>query len=296
MATPIQRITQPPTAQITQMENVSVGLTSLQGFELAQRAAKLLSSSSLVPKEYQNNLPNCVVALNMAQRLGADPLMVMQNLVIVHSRPTWASQFLIATFNSCGRFSPIRYEFSGKEGTDDWGCRATATELASGEKLAGPLVTIGIAKKEGWYGRSGSKWQTMPEQMLRYRSASWFVRTTAPELSMGLQTAEEIHDVYDATPTNDGSYEVVAETPINADIVDPDTGEILDDKTAQAVSVDEEPTDPLIDLRLALEDCQSQSDIARFIEDLDPKDKKDPTIQELVRERQAIIKAEKEVA
>ena len=59
MATPIQRITQPPTAQITQMENVSVGLTSLQGFELAQRAAKLLSSSSLVPKEYQNNLPNC---------------------------------------------------------------------------------------------------------------------------------------------------------------------------------------------------------------------------------------------
>lgn len=296
MAAPIQRITQTPTAQISQMENVSVGLTTLQGFELAQRAAKLMASSTLVPKEYQNNLANCVVALNMAQRLGADPLMTMQNLVVVHGRPTWASQFLIATFNSCGRFSPIRYVFSGKEGTDDWGCRATAKDLASDEKLIGPLVTIAIAKKEGWYGRNGSKWQTMPEQMLRYRAASWFVRTTAPELSMGLQTAEEIHDVYDATPTNDGAYEVIAETPVNADIVDLTTGEILDEKTVQAVSVDEEPSDPYVDLRLSLDDCHSQSDIARFIEDLDPNDKKNPTIQELVRERQAIIKAEKEVA
>ena len=226
----MQRITQAPTSQIGEMQNVQVGLTSLQGFELAQRAAKCLASSTLVPKEYQNNLANCVIALNMAQRVGADPLMVMQNLTIVHGRPTWASQFLIATFNSCGRFSPIRYEFSGKEGTDDWGCRATATETATGEKLTGPLVTIAIAKKEGWYSRNGSKWQTMPEQMLRYRAAAWFVRTTAPELSMGLQTAEEIHDVYDAVPNEAGEFE----------IVDPGTGEILDPKTAAAVSIDED--------------------------------------------------------
>ena len=158
----------PSTANaVGQLPQVSVGLTTLQGFELAQRAAKCLASSTLVPKEYQNNLSNCVIALNMAQRVGADPLMVMQNLVIVHGRPTWASQFLIATFNSCGRFSPIRYQFSGQEGTDAWGCRATATDLQSGEKLEGPLVTIAIAKKEGWYNRGGSKWQTMPDQSQR---------------------------------------------------------------------------------------------------------------------------------
>lgn len=239
MATPLQKITQAPTAQIGQMENVSVGLTTLQGFELAQRAAKMLSMSSLVPKEYQNNLSNCVIALNMAQRIGADPLMVMQNLVVVHGRPTWASQFLIATFNSCGRFSPIRYEFSGKEGTDDWGCRATATELATGEKLTGPLVTVAIAKKEGWYGRNGSKWQTMPEQMLRYRAASWFVRTTAPELSMGLQTSEEIHDVYDAVQTDQGAYEV-QNAPLDAEIVNPETGEIIDEESAAILKAEQE--------------------------------------------------------
>ncbi len=191
-----------------QMPQVSVGLTNLQGFELAQRAAKLLASSTLVPKEYQGNLPNCVIALNMAQRVGADPLMVMQNLVIVHGRPTWSAQFLIATVNTCGRFSALRFEFFGERNTDEWGCRAWAIEKATGEKLVGSDVTIGIAKKEGWYGKNGSKWQSIPQQMLMYRAGGWWTRAFAPELSMGLQTADEAGDIYDATPDASGTYSV----------------------------------------------------------------------------------------
>jgi hypothetical protein len=150
--------------------------------------------------------------------------MVLQNLVVVHGRPTWSSQFLIATFNGCGKYASIRYEFSGEEGTDSYGCRALSTELSTSEKLVGPLVTIGLAKKEGWYGRNGSKWQTMPEMMLRYRAAAWFVRTTAPELAMGLSTHEEMLDVIDARETESGSFEVVTDDP--APEVDAETGEI----------------------------------------------------------------------
>lgn len=140
--------------------------------------------------------------------MGANPLMVCQNLYIVHGRPAWSAQFLIATLNQCGRFTSIRYEFQGEEGKDEWGCRAVATELATGEKLAGPLITIGLAKKEGWYGKNGSKWQSMPELMLRYRAASWFVRAYAPEIAMGLKTAEEVQDTYDLEPAEDGTYRV----------------------------------------------------------------------------------------
>ena len=171
------------------------GFSSLKSFELAQRAAALLAKSSLVPKEYQNNLPNCVIALNMASRMGADPLMVMQNLYIVHGRPGWSSQFLISTFNTSGRFSALRYEWVGEEGKDSWGCRAWAIEKATEEKLTGSTVTIDLAKKEGWYQKNGSKWQTMPQQMLMYRAASWFIRAYAPELAMGMHTEEEIIDV-----------------------------------------------------------------------------------------------------
>lgn len=171
------------------------GFDSMQSFEFALQAANILAKSSLVPKAYQNNIANCVIALNMAARLKADPLMVMQNLYIVYGRPSWSAQFLIATFNMSGKFSALRYEWVGKPGTDEWGCRAWAIEHATGERLEGALVTIGMAKKEGWYGRDGSKWQTMPQQMLMYRAATWFIRAYAPELAMGMYTTDEVIDL-----------------------------------------------------------------------------------------------------
>ena len=163
-------------------------------FELAQRKAKVYSESSLVPKEYQKNVGNVLIAQNMAARMGADVLMVMQNLYLVHGRPGWSAQFLIGTFNSCGRFSAIRYRFSGKTDTDDWGCTAYCVELSTQEELVGTKVTIGIAKKEGWFAKAGSKWQTIPEQMLRYRAATFLIRTIAPEIGLGLHTVDELED------------------------------------------------------------------------------------------------------
>lgn len=191
--------------------SIRAGFDTAGGFDLIQRTARLFAASDIVPSQFKGNIPNCVIAVDMALRMGANPLMVCQNLYIVYNRPAWSAQFLIATLNQCGRFSALRYEFQGEEGKDDWGCRAVATELATREKLIGPLVTIGLAKKEGWYNKSGSKWQTMPELMLRYRAASWFVRAYAPEIAMGLQTAEEIHDTFDLEQNGDGTYQVTIE-------------------------------------------------------------------------------------
>lgn len=196
----------------TQETVVRAGFDTEGGFNLIQRTAKLFASSDIVPPQFKGNLPNCVIAVDMALRMGANPLMVCQNLYVVHGRPAWSAQFLIATINQCGKFSALRYEFQGKEGTDEWGCRAVVTELSTNEKLYGPLITIGLSKKEKWYEKSGSKWQTMPELMLRYRAASWLVRAYAPEIAMGLQTAEEVRDTYDLERTKDGTYTVELET------------------------------------------------------------------------------------
>lgn len=205
--TTLAALRQPATAE-TQLPSVQMGFGSLQSFELMQRAAKLLAASTLVPKDYQNNLPNCVIALNMATRLGADPLLVMQNLYVVHGRPGWSAQFLIATFNQCGRFAAIRYKWSGTEGKDDWSCQAYAMERETNEVITGPLISIALAKKEGWYQKSGSKWQSIPQLMLMYRAAAWLVRTHAPEISMGLLTESELHDVYDAKRGAMGEFSV----------------------------------------------------------------------------------------
>jgi len=126
-------------------QNVSIFLDA-NAFDQAQRAAKALSSSALVPKEYQNNVPNTLIALELASRIGASPLMVMQHLYIVHGKPSWSSTFLIAAINSCGRFNPLQYEISG-EGMQK-GCIAWTTEKNSTERLESPKITMEMAKAE----------------------------------------------------------------------------------------------------------------------------------------------------
>ena len=204
-------------------------------FELQLRKAKVLAASTLVPPAYRNNIPDCLLAMNMAHRVGADPLMCVQNLFIVQGKPGWSAQFLIATFNQSGRFSAMRFEWQGTQGKPDWGCRAYATEKSTGETIRGAWVTWKMAESEGWTKKNGSKWQTMPEMMMTYRAASFFVRTYAPEIAMGLQTAEEIIDITPAasvTTLEHGSKSDAianalrsrqAEAPAH---VDTDTGEI----------------------------------------------------------------------
>src|ERR1700733_1786628 len=175
-----------PAAPETQLPEVAAGFSSLRGFELLQRAAKALSAASLIPENYRGNLPNCIIALEMAQRIGASPLLVMQNLYLVYGRPAWSAKFLIACFNQCGRFTSVRYIWSGTRGKDDWGCQAWAVEKSTGEKILGPVITLELAKAEGWHGRKDSKWKTMPEKMFMYRSAAWVIYTHPPKLSMGV--------------------------------------------------------------------------------------------------------------
>lgn len=184
----------------TEFAMTPVGQTVAQ-FETMQRMAQMYTKSTIVPDTYKNNIGNCVIALDMAMRMGCNPLMCMQNLYIVHGNPAFSSKFLIATINASGRFSPLRYEFKGKEGTPAYGCRCVAyesTDREHREPLYGDWITIEMAEKEGWMSKSGSKWKSMPSQMLRYRAAAFWQRVYCPEISMGLITKEEADDIQDA--------------------------------------------------------------------------------------------------
>ena len=157
--------------------------------------AVMLARSSIVPETFRGreHLGNCLLALEIANRIGTTVLAVMQNLCLVQGRLGWSSQFLIACVNATNRFSPVRYEMTGVRSEDSWGCIAWAIDR-NGDRLNSPEVTIKMAKEEGWYYGNGSKWKTMPELMLCYRSATLFARLYAPEITMGIQTSEEVAD------------------------------------------------------------------------------------------------------
>lgn len=160
------------------------------------KVARIYAKSSVVPRDYMNNPDNCFVAVEIAGRMGVSPTLVMQNLVVVQGRPAWSGQSCIALVNGCGKFShDLDFVFEGTPGSDDWGCHCETVRKSDGRKLVGTTITLALAKKEGWYNKNGSKWQSIPQQMLMYRAASWFARTYCPEVLMGFSTADEAEDI-----------------------------------------------------------------------------------------------------
>ena len=229
----------------TQQQQPLSAFSSENAFVSVQRMAKALASSTLVPDAYRGeaNLGNCIIALELSQRIGASVMAVMQSMVPIHGKPTWSASFLIATVNSCGRFSPMRFRWVGKEGTDEWGCRAFAVERDSNLELVGALVNINMAKVEGWYGKTGSKWKTMPEQMLQYRAGAFWCRTYAPEIALGMHTSEEVQD----TPVAQQVVQSVS-TTVSSSIVDvtptPAEPKPRKKKEVEAIAIVEPPATP----------------------------------------------------
>lgn len=161
--------------------------------ERAWKFADVLSRSKIIPDTFQGNPASVLIALDMSNRMRRNPLEVMQAMYIVHGKPSFSSSFLISLINSCGYYEPLRFRFSG-EG-ESRSCVAWTVDKRTGEKVEGPVVSIDMAKAEGWYGKQGSKWKTMPEVMLRYRAASFFSRTYCPDLTGGFHSQEEAMDI-----------------------------------------------------------------------------------------------------
>lgn len=160
------------------------------------KMANVYSKSSMVPANYQNKPENCFVAIELSGRMGVSPTLVMQNLIIVQGKPSWAGQACIALINGCGKFShELDFVEVGEREKDTWGCYCVTHRKADSRELRGETITIQMVKDEGWLNKNGSKWKTMPGQMLKYRAASFFARTYCPEVLMGFSTADEVEDI-----------------------------------------------------------------------------------------------------
>ena len=171
-----------------------------QSFETALRMADCLSKSTIVPKSYQGNAGNCMIAIEMASRINTSPMMVMQNLYIVNGNPAWSSQWIISMINTSKRYkTELQYEFGYDEADGGLSCRAWAEDL-QGHVVYGPKITMKMAEAEGWLNKSGSKWKTMPEVMIRYRAAAFFGRVNCPDMIMGIYSQDEIVDMSGEIP------------------------------------------------------------------------------------------------
>ena len=169
-------------------EQNTTGLSTLQQrYKLAQT----LATSNLLPKHFQNQPANVFIAMELAEsysRNNADIsfFSVMQNIYVVHGNVGMSAKFLIALANRSGVFDqPIKFEVTGSSTQ----MKVRAYTLMSGVEVDF-TVDMAMANAEGW--TKNPKYRTMPQLMLSYRAATSLIRLYAPEVTMGMQTDEEV--------------------------------------------------------------------------------------------------------
>lgn len=162
----------------------------IESFRESYKLASVFAKSSLVPQQYQGKTEDCAIAVDMAERMGVTPLMVMQNLYVVKGKPSWSGQACMSFIKA--KYGDAMPVYTGERGTDSRGCYVRV-RTPEGEIIEGTEVTIAMAKAEGWM--NNSKWKNMPEQMLAYRAAAFFARVYCPEILMGVQVEGEVEDM-----------------------------------------------------------------------------------------------------
>lgn len=183
------------------------------------KMAEGLSKTDLVPDNYKNKPENCLIAIDTARQIGAkNPLFVMQNLYIVKGKPSWSGQYCSALVYT--NFKNVKVNRMGDKNTNNLqGIFITATNK-NGENCRGSVVTLEMAQKEGWVNKQGSKWQTMPEQMLIYRAFAFFARAYCPDKLLGMHDEFEIQDITPPDNTKAKSLEDKLNNVIEAELVE----------------------------------------------------------------------------
>jgi hypothetical protein len=183
-------ITSPSTNDLVLATSGDDPLTSTAAARHLYGLARRFAASQLVPAHLRGKPDDCFIALIMAREMGENPIIVMQSIYVISGKAGWSASYMIARANRAGVFKrPIGWRV---EGTGEAMVVTAYTTTAYGDEVS-IAVPFAMAKAEGW--TKNDKYRTMPELMLRYRSATMLIRLYAPEVLLGYHTLDEIEDV-----------------------------------------------------------------------------------------------------
>jgi hypothetical protein len=174
------------TAQLATIETKPRFSLTPTSIDEAMRFADMLSKSALVPKDYQGNPANCVIAMQWGMEIGLQPLQAMQSIAVINGRPAIWGDAMIALVKGSGLLESI---------VEDVGdTAATCTVKRRGEGEVSRSFSMEDAKKAGLAGKQGP-WAQYPKRMLQMRARAWALRDVFPDVLRGVFVAEEAQDL-----------------------------------------------------------------------------------------------------
>lgn len=157
-----------------------------QSLDEALRFAELLAKSSIVPKDYQGNPGNILVAVQWGAEIGLPPLQAMQNIAVINGRPSIWGDSMIALVRASGLLDAIKEDVSDTE--------AVCTVKRRGEEPVTRSFSKSDAERAGLLSKQGP-WQQYPKRMMQMRARAYALRDVFPDVLRGVYVAEEAQDI-----------------------------------------------------------------------------------------------------
>lgn len=152
----------------------------------AMHLAKLLSESTMVPRDYQGKPGNVLVAMQWGAEIGLAPLQAIQNIAVINGRPSIWGDAALALVWASGLLEEIDEHQSDVE--------AFCVVKRKGQAAMTRTFSVEDAKAAGLWGKQGP-WKQYPKRMMQMRARAFALRDVFPDVLRGVRMGEEERDV-----------------------------------------------------------------------------------------------------
>jgi hypothetical protein len=192
---------------IAQTNGFALKPTSMQE---AMAFAKQISSSQMVPKNYQGRPDDTLVAMMMGSELGLNPIQALQNIAVINGKPAIYGDALLALVQNHPKFG------GHEESFDEQTMTATCTVWRKGDAQKHTVsFSQADAQKANLWDKQGP-WKQYPKRMLMWRARGYALRDKFADALGGLITVEEARDISeerDITPREAGQPQALPHYP-----------------------------------------------------------------------------------
>ena len=177
---------------------MSQGLIVPKTMNEAIKYAKLLATSTMVPKQFQGKPEDIMVAIQWGAEVGLPAMSALQGIAVINGRPTIYGDAALSLAVGHPQYA----------GHDEWIIDETAHCLIR-RKVNDEIVetertfSVGEAKRAGLFGKAGP-WKQYPNRMLQMRARGFAIRDSFPDAMKGVSIDDdrEREEIKDITPEN----------------------------------------------------------------------------------------------
>lgn len=164
----------------------------------AIKICEYMAGSSIVPKSYQGNPQDILVAINFGSEVGLKPLQSLNSVAVVNGTPSLYGDAPLGLVKQAPDFEYILEDNEGfafaRDNVNGWehlkNINKNDTSICVVKRAGQPPTVREFSKEDVATAKLGNVHKSYPKTMRKYRARSRALRDAFPDVLKGLQQAE----------------------------------------------------------------------------------------------------------